>query len=129
MNTDLPLKQVCITPPNLPVHNPFLDWAPESVGLAPPASEPEVAPVQNEEVEIEEDVGGAQELPSEQSVSPLPFRMGPTPPLVKSIIPTGEVKRGYPRGDITLVQRPSFNHAYTGPSMYTWPQVVSILTL
>ena len=129
MNTDLPLKQVCITPPSLPVHNPFLDWAPESVALTPdnvpgPISAPAEDPNEVEN-ENEDDVdGGAQELPVDPPVSPLPFQLGPTPPLVKSVVPVGEVKRGYPRGDLTQIKRVS--GVYTGPSMYTWPQVVSI---
>ena len=137
MNTDLPLKQVCITPPNLPVHNPFLDWAPESVALTPtdtvgPISAP--APIEgvNEEIEIEDESadGGARESSVEQSVSPLPFRMGPTPPLVQAIQPVGKVRGGYPRGDPTKMKRTSTNfRVYSGPEMYAWPQVVSISSL
>ena len=132
MNTDLPLKQVCITPPNLPVHNPFLNWAPETIALAPTGpSNPDIAPVraeENEEVVENEIDDGAQELPVDHS--PLPFRMGPTPPLVKSVVPVGEVKRGYPRGDITQLKRVHQDFSdYTGPEMYIWPQVVSISRL
>ena len=131
MNTDLPLKQVCITPPNLPVHNPFLKWAPETVALVPESeSAPELPPARDEEVEgeeVEEEDGGAQELPAEQV--PLPFRMGPAPPLNNTVIPVGEVKRGYPRGDLTQMKRSSSNfRTYTGPEMYVWPQVVSIIS-
>ena len=95
--TKLPIRQVNLVAPVQPVHSPFLKWVPPSVALAP-APEDEVINLDSEEVEeVEVAQESAEDPPSESALVAAPFRLGPVPPLNRTIIPTG-IDPVFPRG-------------------------------
>ena len=123
--TTLPIKQVNLVAPTQPVHSPFLSWAPPNLVLTP--NEPATAPIEvrNDAVEVEV----AQE-PEEDlgEIAPVaaPFRLGPVPPINRTIIPTGVNNPIYPHGSVTNMVRRGDVQNYTGPDCYVWDPVVSI---
>lgn len=133
MNTDLPLRHICIIPPNHPPKiNPFLNWSPE-VALVP-TTEESILVIDSDTDDDENEgpiggQGGARELeagPSSASVSSLPFQLAPVPPLVSTIVPLSSTPKNYPRfKTYEWLRKPG---QFTGSDNYVWTQVVSIFS-
>lgn len=129
--TNLPIKQVKLVTPTQPNHSPFLSWAPPNLALLPDPVDQVIAPnVEEENVEEPEVAQEAAEDLDEAAPVAAPFRLGPVPPLNRTIIPTGEINPEFPRGSVTNMVRDGSERSrdytgYTGPGCYTWNPVVS----
>ena len=129
-NTPLPIRQVNLVPPNQPVHSPFVNFVPKELAIE--ESSTQIA--SNDASQVESGTDDVAQEPSSSSVSgssttlaAAPFKLGPTPALVRTVVPFGETKSMYPRGNTLNCTRTDPKSVYSGPDCYQWNPIVSIL--
>ena len=132
-NTPLPIRQVNLVPPNQPVHSPFVHFVPKELAV-----DESIAPTNSNDANEEETEPGvdvaqeSSETPTQSgsstSVVAAPFRMGPTPPLVRTVVPQGATQSMFPRGNVMNSVRTQAD-SNPGPNSYDhsqWNPLVSI---
>ena len=130
-NTPLPIRQVNLVPPNQPKHSPFVHFIPKELAVEEPTahSDSDDDNDDKEEPAVDDGARGSSDPPapsrSSAQLVAAPFRMGPTPSLVRTVVPQGETKGMYPRGNPLNCVRTDKHKPYTGPACYQWDPIVS----